>query len=566
LKESAFRIKDGIAVIVPGHSAESELVTRILSNDPEEIMPPPKANRKLTGPQKELLKRWVEEGATWTEHWAFAPVRSPQPPRLSRAAEQPDNAIDAFIRAELENRAVSPAPEGSKERLIRRVTLDLTGLPPTAKEIDAFLGDKTPEAFTKVVDRLLASSRYGERLASEWLDVARYADTHGYQMDRFRAVWPYRDWVIKAFNENLPFDQFATWQIAGDLLPNATKEQRLATAFNRLHMQNEEGGIVEEEFRVAYVVDRVDTFGTAFLGLTFECARCHDHKFDPISQREFYSLFAFFQNIDESGQTSYFTDSMPVPTMLLTTVAQDNQLAQFAKNIAAKEKDLAAMRESARPFFTGWLQTRATEAVVPGCIASFDFETLSSESLVNGVDPAKPGKAHENPKLRVEKRGNIAELDGENGFTFPGIGHFGRADPFSLSIWLKPAGTAPRAVVLHHSKAPIDAGSRGYELLLEDGRVAFGLHHMWPGNALKVRTRQALDPNAWAHIAVSYDGSSRAAGLLHLRQWSRNRTRSGARWLVQRHHLRRWRTRPSYRISFPRQRIQRWLRGRFPRL
>jgi hypothetical protein len=261
-------------------------------------MPPPKANRKLKPAEIEILKRWVAQGAKWGQHWAFKPVGSEPPP-----AEKPagGNEIDAFVLARLREEGLALSPEADKERLLRRVTLDLTGLPPTPAETQAFLTDASPEAYEKVVDRLLASPRYGERMATDWLDVARYADTHGYQMDRPREMWPWRDWVIKAFNEGMPYDRFVTWQLAGDLLPNATKEERLATAFNRLHNQNEEGGIVEEEYRVAYVVDRVDTFGTAFLGLTLECSRCHDHKFDPITQRDFYSLFSFFQNIDEAG-------------------------------------------------------------------------------------------------------------------------------------------------------------------------------------------------------------------------------------------------------------------------
>ena len=506
-REGLFRIKEGVAVTVPGRSAESELIARTGSNDPEEMMPPPKSNRKLTDVQKTLIKRWVDEGAEWRQHWAFAKMRKTEPPSKAR------NPVDAFVIDALEKRGLRPAPEARKERLIRRVTLDLTGLPPTPEEIDSFLHDTTTAAYEKVVDRLLASPRFGERMASEWLDVARYGDTHGYQMDRFRAMWPYRDWVIKAFNENLPYDQFAIWQLAGDLLPNATKEQRLATAFNRLHMQNEEGGIVEEEFRVAYVVDRVTTFGTAFLGLTLECARCHDHKFDPISQREFYSLFAFFQNIDESGQTSFFTDAMPVPTLLLTNRNQDEEFAQVRVAIATKEQELEALRASEGEAFAEWLNLKPAEPSVPGCIASFDFEALVNNQLVNAVDAAKPGRSHENPQLVPGKMGQAAELDGENGFTFPGVGNFSRTDPFSLGIWLQPEILPPRAVVLHHSKAPIDAGSRGYELLLEEGHVAFGLHHMWPGNSLKVRTEQALRTGAWTHVAVTYDGSSRANGL-----------------------------------------------------
>src|SRR5690242_4166885 len=309
-------------------------------------MPPPESNRKLNPKQIELLKRWIDEGAKWGRHWAFEPIRAQKPPKVKNR-RWPVNDIDRFVLARLEREGLPPTPEADRERLMRRVTFDLTGLPPTIAEVDAFLADKSPDAYEKVVDRVLNSARYGERMAAQWLDLARYADTYGYQMDAPRPVWRYRDWVIEAFNENLPFDRFVTWQLAGDLLPNATKEQRLATAFNRLHLQNEEGGIVEEEFRVSYVVDRVDTFGTAFLGLTLECTRCHDHKFDPLTMRDFYSMFAFFQNIDESGQTSYFTAATPTPTLLLSTDEQDAKLAALDAQIAAKGKQLQARRDNA---------------------------------------------------------------------------------------------------------------------------------------------------------------------------------------------------------------------------
>ncbi len=393
------------------------------------------------------------------------------------------------------------------------MTLDLTGLPPTPEEIEAFGADASPDAYEKVVDRLLASPRYGERMAADWLDIARFADTHGYQSDRYRAVWPYRDWVIKAFNENLPFDQFGTWQLAGDLLPNATREQRLATAFNRLHMQNEEGGIVEEEYRVAYNIDRVTTMGTAFLGLTFECSRCHDHKFDPISQRDFYSLFAFFQNVDESGQTSYFTDSTPVPTLLLPTAQQDEQLAELTRTVVEREEAVRSARVSDLANVLKWLDSRSGTPRASGCVASFALDEIKAGKVANGVDKAHPGNAQESPAIVESGSYKGAELDGENGFSFPGVGHFSRSDPFTLSIWLRQATLSPRAVVLHHSKAPIDAGSRGYELLLESGRVAFGLHHMWPGSSLKVVTKQVIPPAEWTHVAVAYDGSSRASGV-----------------------------------------------------
>ena len=515
-KDGAYRVKDGVAVVVPGKAAESELVRRITSGDPDEAMPPRDDIRKLTPAQVDTLKRWVEQGAAWGMHWAFVPPKLADAPEVSRAGWA-RNPIDAFVLARLEREQLAPSPEADKATLIRRATLDLTGLPPTPQEVDAFMADVAPDAYERVVDRLLASPRYGERMATDWLDLARYADTHGYQMDRERPTWPYRDWVIKAFNQNLPFDQFVTWQLAGDLLPNATKEQRLATAFNRLHMQNEEGGIVEEEFRVAYVVDRVNTMGTAFLGMTFECSRCHDHKYDPISQKDFYSLFAFFQNIDESGQTSYFTGATPVPAMLLTTDEQDAQLAALDAEVAEKERQFAAVREGpeAADAFTKWLAVRGgAPSPLPGLAASYSFDEVAPDGKVaNSLAPARHGQSVEAPKLVPGKLGQAAELSGENGFTFPGVGHFSRVDPFSLSLWLRAPAHAPRATVVHHSMAPIDAGSRGYELLLEDGRVAFGLHHMWPGNSMKVATRQAVPANAWTHVTVAHDGSGRAAGV-----------------------------------------------------
>ncbi|MEA2709234.1 MAG: hypothetical protein QOF78_1835 [Phycisphaerales bacterium] len=514
-KEGAFRVEDGVAVIVPGKPAESELVRRISSKDPDEVMPPSDDILKLDEKQIATLKRWVEQGAPWGMHWAFVAPVQPKIPRPGPTLQGAGNAIDAFVSARLGQEKLKPAPEADKATLIRRATLDLTGLPPTPVEIDAFLADESPNAYEKLIDRLLASPRYGERMASDWLDVARYADTHGYQMDRYRAMWPWRDWVIKAFNENLSFDQFITWQLAGDLLPNPTKEQRLATAFNRLHMQNEEGGVVEEEFRVAYVVDRVTTAGTTFLGLTFECSRCHDHKYDPITQKDFYSMFAFFQNIDESGQTSFFTDAMPTPTLLLSSDAQEAKLAELRAAIAAKEKQLQAGRNDADAAFEKWLASkRDMPADVPGAVARFTFDEPPGTQPANLVHPAHPGVAVEGPKSVDGKFGKAAELSGENGFIFPTSGDFQRADAFSLSIWLQtPSLAPPRMVVVHKSRAPIDAASRGYELLLENGRVAFGLHHFWPGNSLKVVTKQTVNEKQWTHVAVTYDGSSKASGV-----------------------------------------------------
>lgn len=511
-KDGLYRRHDDVTVVAPGKSAESELIRRIVSTDTDEMMPPPAANRALTAAQKELLKRWVDEGAPWGVHWAFQSPTRPTPPTVDGVWSR--NEIDHFIAAGLHKAGLTPAAEATKETWLRRVSFDLTGLPPTTAEIDAFLADTSPEAYDRVVTRLFQSPRYGERMATDWLDVARFADTHGYQMDRYRPMWVYRDWVIRAFQRNQRFDEFVTWQLAGDLLPNATQEQKLATAFNRLHLQNEEGGIVEEEFRVAYVVDRVNTFGTAFLGLTLECSRCHDHKYDPITQRDFYSLFSFFQNIDESGQTSYFTGAMPVPTVLLADAAAEQKRANLLDQICQQEQRLMDLKDAPDTVtaFQQWLTSRTKPDAIPGLVASYAFDQLDKNTVPNAVDAKKPAKGHDSPVLKPSPRGQAVELTGESGFTFPGVGHFRRTDAFTLSLWIKAEQFAPRAVILHHSRAPIDAGSRGYEVLLEDGRVAFGMHHMWPRNSLKIITTRPIAAKEWTHLAMTYDGSSRASG------------------------------------------------------
>ena len=278
-------LDSGSRAIVPEKIDESELVARIVSDDPDAVMPPPHAKiGRLSSEQVETLKRWIAEGARYEPHWAFV---SPVKLEVSAAAAS-GHPIDAVVAEKLAGRGLALQPEADRATLIRRASFDITGLPPTPAEVEAFIADTSPNAYEKLLDRLLASPRYGERMAADWMDLARYSDSYGFQVDRPRPdMWPWRDWVIKAFNENLSWDKFTLWQVAGDLLPGASDEQVLATAFNRLHQQECEGGSVEEEYRVNYVNDRVTTFGTAFLGLTFECCRCHDHKFDPLTQKDF---------------------------------------------------------------------------------------------------------------------------------------------------------------------------------------------------------------------------------------------------------------------------------------
>ncbi|HCQ32655.1 MAG TPA: hypothetical protein DIV54_04080 [Verrucomicrobiales bacterium] len=294
----AYRERDGLHAIVPGEPNQSELVHRIFSKDDKEVMPPPGEGTALTDAEKEILQKWIIEGAEYERHWAFrTPVKSAAP----GSGEWGVNTIDQFVYAGLSQAGFQPQQEASKEELIRRLSIDLTGLPPTIGEVEGFLSDHSDQAYAKVVDRLLSSPRYGERMASWWLDGARYGDSHGYDNDLENAQWPWRNWIIESFNTNQPYDQFVIWQLAGDLLPDASDDQIVATGFNRNHRIQTEGGAIDEEWRTEYVMDRVETMGSVFLGLTLSCARCHDHKYDPISQKEFYQLFAMFDGLNEKG-------------------------------------------------------------------------------------------------------------------------------------------------------------------------------------------------------------------------------------------------------------------------
>ena len=336
--------RDGYHIVKPGSLDDSVLVMRITSDDDEFKMPPPNSNRKLTDKQIDLLQRWVEQGAKWGKHWSFEPPVRPPTPNVKdpAVAARVKNPIDAFLFARLERDGLAPSPEANKEALIRRVTLDLTGLPPTPAEVDAFVADPSSDAYEKLVDRLLASPRYGERMVWEWLDIARYADTNGYQMDPTRTMWPWRDWAVRAMNANLPYDQFATWQLAGDLLPNATRDQKLASGFNRNHPYNGEGGRIPEETRVENVLDRVDTTSTAFLGLTVGCARCHDHKYDPISQQEYYQLYAYFNQSSEDGRGRYANLGNVPPVLTVASSDEESKLAALRAAHKNAEEKLAA--------------------------------------------------------------------------------------------------------------------------------------------------------------------------------------------------------------------------------
>jgi hypothetical protein len=376
LREAALLpAKSGALPLVPGHPEQSEMFRRLTAPDPTEVMPPAEVHPPLTAEQRERIRRWIAEGAEYPRHWSLVPpVRTPVPSLPASTdptggTTRVTHPVDAFIQEALARQGLVPSPEADRTTLIRRVTLDLTGLPPTPSEVDAFLADRTPSAYERVVDRLLTSPRYGERMAQDWLDVARYADSNGYQVDRDRELWAWRDWVIQAFNRNLPFDQFTVEQLAGDLLPNPTLDQRIATGFHRNHLVNEEGGVIAEEFLAEYCADRVETTATVWLGLTFNCARCHDHKFDPVTQRDFYSLLAFFHNVPEQGVGNYGVNirrSTP-PFLQLPTPEQATRIADLRAALAETQRRLAQVDATLLADLSDWLarDLPATPAPTP---------------------------------------------------------------------------------------------------------------------------------------------------------------------------------------------------------
>ena len=576
IRESALaRLESGRRAVVPGDPDGSELVRRIYSRDPKVMMPAPESHLSLTDVERGILARWIEQGAEWKPHWAFIPPAPVAVPRVGHDAWA-HNEIDRFVLAALESRGMAPSPEADRATLIRRVSFDLTGLPPTIAEVDAFLADRSPGAYERVVDRLLASPAYGERMAVEWLDLARYADSHGYQDDGMRDMWPWRDWVIDAFNRNMPFDQFVTWQLAGDLLPGATDDQRLATGFNRHHMQSQEGGVVPEEYRTEYVADRVNTLGRAFLGVSVECARCHDHKYDPVSQKEYFQLFSFFNNNNETGQIPY--SGIPSPTVVVMDAGTRATVDALRAEIAAVEAGVAPEGDLFERRFANWLADnklvpkgsdprdegwdegvrpqgrtegrtagrptptarpeRPTPTPLPRPIAHVpldassivveyprkvpdDPKTVERREVVvysNAADPAQRATAGGDKDRRPQTvPGRIGSAQRLPGDSYINVGKefafFERNQPFSLGVWVrldKPGLAGP----LVTRSGGLFNGNRGYEIILHpDGTLTAGLHHVFPDNSIEVEAKRALTDAEWHHVGLTYDGSSRAAGL-----------------------------------------------------
>jgi hypothetical protein len=476
-------------VIVAG-----ELVRRITATDVDERMPPASKGRPLSPRQIDLLKRWVVEGAKWQQHWAFIPPSSPVPPAKASARDP----IDAFILDRLAHEALSSSPEADRTTLIRRVTLDLTGLPPTPQEVDVFLADDAPDAYEKVVDRLLASPRLGERLAFRWLDAARYADTNGYQSDGERFMWRWRDWVIEAFNSNKPFDQFTIEQLAGDLLPRPSMEQRIATGFNRNHRGNGEGGVIPEEYAVEYVVDRVETTATVWMGLTLGCARCHSHKYDPFTQKEFYQLFAFFNNVPERGRANKYGNSPPM--ISAPTRDQEARLSGLIRREGEAFRAFASRSAELTSAQTAW---EKTVSAAPPMDWSWSRDLLA----------AFPFEPDREPKAAAYGAGPVGKagvFDGQHVVEAGDVGDFGFYDKFSIGAWVFAKGDHGGTIVSRMVDKP---EADGYALVLRDGRLQFNLVKRWLDDALRVETKECIEPERWQHVLMTYDGSRVADGV-----------------------------------------------------
>lgn len=500
--------------LTPGDLNGSELIQRILSDDRDEVMPPPATKKTLTAEQKQKLKRWVESGAEYQPHWSLiAPTRS-EPPAVKNESWV-RNPIDRFVLAKLEAAGLAPAPEADRRTLARRLSLDLTGLPPSPAMVEAYVRDQAPDAYERLVDKLMGSAHWGEHRGRYWLDAARYADTHGIHFDNYREMWTYRDWVIKAFNRNLPFDRFTLEQLAGDLLPNSTLDQQVASGFNRCNITSNEGGLIDEEYLVLYARDRTETTSLVWLGMTTGCAVCHDHKFDPISQKEFYSLAAFFNNTTQGAKDGNIKDTPPI--IVVPRPDDRPRWAELKAKITETKQKAEARKPAARADFDQWLASTSTVAIaslIPsdGLRLHALLAEGSGNTLFMAVDgrpkavtvpSAAWGPGHVAAKAFRSQADVVAQV--------PEAGDFDKGQPFSYGAWVKiPKPGAAGAIM---ARMDDQHDFRGWDLWFEKGRIGTHIIHKWPGNAIKVLAKAQPKAGEWVHLLVSYDGSGKAAGV-----------------------------------------------------
>jgi hypothetical protein len=518
-EEGFFGPRENGILVVKGKPEASPLYQHLVSKDPEEVMPPPKSKKTVKPAEKEMIRRWIGQGAPWEAHWSLLRPESPALPAV-RNEKWVRNPIDRFILARLEKAGLAPAPEADRRTLARRLSLDLTGLPPEPDLVDRFVADGNPDAYERLLDRLMESPRYGEHRARYWLDAARYGDTNGMHFDNFREIWPYRDWVIAAFNKNMPFDRFTVEQIAGDLLPEPTREQLVATGFHRCMMTTNEGGSINEEVLANYARERVETTAWVWLGLTANCCVCHDHKFDPLTTRDFYSMTAFFRNTTQGAMDGNVRDTAPV--MVLPKAEDEKRWGELPKEIEAVKGALAEGRKRLRGDFDRWLEIALPEdwedevEKIGAPAFHLPLDTEQPADAIGGTLEGKPLRVRASAPVHWEKGGRPGKalvLDGKSTVDLGDIGAFEKDTPFSVGCWLKLGpGFQGAASVL--ARMDDDEGFRGWDLYVENNEAVVHLIHQWQSDAIKVvTTGKPLKPGAWHHVFATYDGSSKAEGF-----------------------------------------------------
>ena len=501
---------------------KSEIPNRLLSSDSEVVMPPPESHLELTDHEIATILKWIDQGGEYKPHWSFL-TPSNSPVRTNKTDLWDENEIDFFVRKKLESKAISPAPKANKETLIRRLSFSLTGLPPSIEEIDFFLEDTAADAYDKLIDRLLLSPHYGEHMAATWMDVARYADSDGYLDDKHRDFSPWRDWVIDAFNSNMSYKNFVTHQLAGDLIPDADQSSKIATAFNRLHKKNSEAGIIFEEFRAEYVADRTITFGKAFLGMTMECARCHDHKYDPISQKNFYEISSFFNSTNEIGHATYGPGQVAGPSLLLTTAEQETLINYIEENLKSQNKKITRNQTEKEQAFEDWYaqkdqaQQQIRANINSGLVAHYPFDAFLQKTKTSYLSPSgivgqKPATLSE-PIIGAGHQEKGLFINEFTQMKLPEkVGWFDQTDPFTLSFSVYADHKDRQAIIFSHAEQ-IRLGLKGYSLLIDDNRLKFIIARSWPQNAIEVETSDPITPKTWQQITITYDGKGTVGGM-----------------------------------------------------
>lgn len=502
---------------------KSKIPNLLLSKDPEIKMPPPDSHLSLSDQEIATILKWMDQGATYKPHWSFIPPSKSPPPTIM-GDPWIENEIDFYAKKKMEEHNLSPSKKASKETLVRRLSFSLIGLPPSLEEIETFLIDDSMDAYDKLIDRLLLSPHYGERMAAEWMDVARYADSDGYLDDKHRDFSPWRDWVIDAFNQNLSYEKFVTHQLAGDLIPDADQSSKIATAFNRLHKKNSEAGIIFEEFRSEYVADRTITFGKAFLGMTLECARCHDHKYDPISQKNFYQISSFFNSTHDIGHAVYGPGQVAGPSLLLTNKEQETLINYIKNDLKTQKEKITKNQSQKEQLFENWFAQKreATQFIVKnvnkGLVAHYPFDEFRFKSKSKlyyspSIVPGQKAATLSEPLIKKGHKNKGFFIDEYTQMKLPKkVGWFDQTDPFTLSFSIYADHKGQEAIIFGHCEQ-IRLGLKGYSFYINDNKLKFIMARSWPQNAIEIETLEPISPKNWSQVTIIYDGKGTVEGI-----------------------------------------------------